>query len=210
MANAYISFITPPFRASFVNLLEPGSFGKYGMSVPLKKDTPMSHPEVQGGKTLPAEDFIPALIDAVCVKQFGTDDKKKWPKMKSYVSDGDNDPPSNTGEEYENTIYFSANSQKPVGVINARKKPIPEEDWDEEVYSGMVCRVSLNAYYFITRGEGGAVKSQGIAFGLNGVQKLGDADRYDGRKPVEDQFDNDVPEEYLKEYEERQEDEGIF
>ena len=55
----------------------------------------------------------------------------------------------------------------------------------EEVYSGCYCRFSVNFYPFSASGN------NGVAVGLNNVQKVGDGERLAGRSRAEDDFADD-------------------
>lgn len=54
----------------------------------------------------------------------------------------------------------------------------------EEIYSGCFCRFSVNLYPFSTNGN------NGVAVGLNNVQKICDGERLAGGSRAEDDFDD--------------------
>ena len=76
---------------------------------------------------------------------------------------------------------LNANSTKQPGVVDLARNPILDQ---EEIYSGCYCRFSLMFYPFSTQGN------NGVAAGLNNVQKVCDGARLAGSSRAEDDFDD--------------------
>lgn len=80
---------------------------------------------------------------------------------------------------YKDTIFISANSDNKPGLVNQANKPILDA---EDIYSGCWVRADINCFAYDRKGN------KGVSFGLNNVQKLGDDDRFGGRRPAEQVF----------------------
>ena len=69
-----------------------------------------------------------------------------------------------------------------TGVVDLARNPILDQ---EEIYSGCYCRFSLMFYPFSTNGN------NGVAVGLNNLQKVSDGERLAGGSKAEDDFNDD-------------------
>lgn len=164
------SVITGCVRLAFQSLIEPrasnleGSIGelKYPAVVLLEPDC----------DTLPA---LKAAMKAAAEEYFGAD---KIPSgLKNPIRDGaekQDDYPFYAGHKFINV----STKTKP-GVVDQRNKPITDPD---ELYSGCWVRLELNAFGYNKKGN------KGVSFAVNNVQKLGDDERFGGRKPPEQVF----------------------
>lgn len=99
--------------------------------------------------------------------------KTKWKgkipaTLKLPLRDGDEEKPDD--DNYAGVMFLNCSSVKRPKVVDENRNEILDAD---EVYSGCFARVALNFYPF-------AGKSNGIAVGLNAVQKLKDGDRLGG------------------------------
>jgi len=109
------------------------------------------------------------------------------PTLKTPLRDGDEElaTEQKSGDEYKGRIFLNANSpeKSPPGVVKAEGGlAVPIKD-PLEIYSGCKGHVYLAFYpYKIKAG------AKGIAVGLNGIYKLEDGDRLDGRKSAETVF----------------------
>ena len=104
----------------------------------------------------------------------------KIPNVKTLrmpLRDGDVDREGR--EEYANCWFINTKSKYKPRVVDKQLRDIETED---EVYSGMYGRVSLNFYAYANSGN------KGIACGLGDVQKLEDGTRFGGRASVADMF----------------------
>lgn len=157
-------------RFSYVNLKEakaaPGSTRPtFGMSVIV----PKTHKKI-----------IRALEDAItAAEQVGRDKfGKSWKAKKTPLRDGDKE---REDAAYADSIFFNANSTNRPGMVDKNVQIITDLD---EIKSGDWGHVSLNFYPFNVNGN------QGIAVGLNHVQKCKDGEPLGGgRTKAEDEFD---------------------
>lgn len=84
------------------------------------------------------------------------------------------------GEEYEGKMFFNCSSIRMPKVVGTDRKPIMDDD---EIYSGMVGYISLNAFAYK------AAQSKGIGMGLNNFMKTADGVRFGGGgTSIEDDF----------------------
>jgi len=154
--------ITGKVRFSYAHVFEPsaiteGQEKKYSVSLIIpKSDT----------KTL---DKIKAAIQAALEEgkaKFGGKIPKTW---KNPLRDGDEEREDD--ENYANSMFVNANSSKKPGLVDQDTNPIMDKD---DFYSGCYGRASVNFYAFNVSGN------QGIACGLNNLQKLEDGERLSG------------------------------
>jgi hypothetical protein len=80
---------------------------------------------------------------------------------------------------YAGHLFINTSTKNKPGLVNQANKPITDPD---EIYSGCWVRVELNAFAYAQKGN------KGVSFGLNNVQKLGDDERFGGRRPAEQVF----------------------
>lgn len=91
----------------------------------------------------------------------------------------------------EGTVYINARSKSRPGLVyghagpDGKPAPVPESRIEDDLYAGAAVRVSVNAYAYDKAGN------QGIGWGLNNVQKLGDGPRLDGRMAASEEFEVD-------------------
>ncbi len=165
--------ITEKCRLSYEHIWEPSSMDenfpkKYSACIIIRKDDT---------KTLSR---VRAAIDAAVQEGIKTKWKGKKPaKLKLPLRDGDEERPDD--ETFQGCYFLNANASRQPGVVDLARQPILER---EEVYSGCFCRFSINFYPFSTSGN------NGVAVGLNNVQKVSDGDRLAGGSRAEDDFDD--------------------
>lgn len=165
------NFITPVGIGSYVHLLEPveqlNGEMKYDLALIISKD------DVEGIKA------IKSAIVSAFKEKFG-EDKKKHPKVwDNCLRDGD-DKDNSEGTVYENAYYINAKSQHQPGIVGPNGRPL--FNVAEEVYSGMLCRLSVNFYGWKNAGK------SGVGVGLNNVMKTGEGERLDGKLNAENEF----------------------
>lgn len=115
--------------------------------------------------------------------------KSKWKgkapsNLKLPLRDGDEERPED--EAFVGAYFLNANSKRQPGIIDLTRQAILDA---EEVYSGCYCRFSLNFYPF-------SGKQNGVAVGLNNIQKVQDGEPLAGRSRAEDDFDDDYTEDF--------------
>lgn len=169
--------ITGKVRLSYANVWIPTAADKdkpdekkYNTSILIPKSDK---------KTL---DAINNAIEAAAA-DFKSKNGGKLPKsFKLPLRDGDDEREDD--ENYQNHYFLNCSSKRQPGIIDRDRQPILDED---EIYSGVYARVSINFYFFDIPG-----KSKGIAVGLNNIQKLADGDVLGGSfTSAEDDFADD-------------------
>lgn len=170
---------TGKVRLSYAKLLKPeameeGGVPKYSTALIIRKDDTL---------TL---DRINAAV-AHLEEEFKAKNKGKLPaKWKTPLRDGDLEKEDDPN--YAGCMFLNCSSKQKPAVVSLERgedgkfKPITSE---EEVYSGMYARVSLNFFTFDTNGN------RGIAAGLNNVQKIADGEKLAGSSRPEDDFDEE-------------------
>lgn len=103
----------------------------------------------------------------------GTIPHKCWTPLR----DGDEEKDTEKYPEYEGCYYIKAKSNRQPGVVDRHVQPILDQ---EEVYSGMYARVSLNFFAYSASG------SNGVSAALGNVQKLKDGERLGGSAATPD------------------------
>lgn len=161
----------PKFRVSYANVLKPkatkdGKDPKYSLTMLFPKKTDLSA-------------FKRAAQNAANEK-FG--DRSKWPKtLKMPFRDGDteSDQPG-----YADHIFVRASSKERPGLVDRDLTPIvDDEDGREKFYSGCYAKATVVAFYYDVDG------SKGISFALLSVQKVGDGEKFGGRRDAAEEFD---------------------
>lgn len=163
--------VTGLVRFSYVHIFEPSAMDdssdeKYSVCIIIPKSDK---------KTIAA---INAAVETAKEQGKTAKWKGKIPaKLKLPLRDGDEERPDD--EAFENSFFFNCSSKTKPGIVDKNVQPILDA---EEVYSGCYGRVAVNFYPFNTSG------SNGVAAGLNNVQKLKDGEPLSGRSRAEDDF----------------------
>jgi hypothetical protein len=161
--------ITPEFRVSFPQVIEPKAFGKqaakYSIVMLFTKKTDLN--------------ALKKAAHNAAVEKWGKD-KTSWPKnLKMPFRDG-NEKSDLMG--YEDTIFVSASSKDQPGLVDQKKQEILS---DRDFYAGCYARAQLLAFAY-DKPEFG---TKGVSFGLQHVQKVRDGEKFSGRKNASDVFD---------------------
>lgn len=117
---------------------------------------------------------------------------KDFSKVKTTLRDGDEEMDTEERPEYEGMMFLNVSSRTAPQIIDKYKEKVTSED---EVYSGVYARVSINAFAYNTKGN------KGITFGLNNVQILAHGEFLGGRSSADADFD---------EWEDDEEDDDLF
>lgn len=163
--------ITGKCRLSYAHIWEPSSMdenspAKYSACIIVRKDDT---------KTLSK---IRAAVDAATKDGVQSKWKGKKPaNLKLPLRDGDEERPDD--EAFQGCYFLNANSGRRPGVVDLALNPIMDQD---EVYSGCYCRFAINFYPFSASGN------NGVAVGLNNVQKVADGEPLAGGSRAEDDF----------------------
>ena len=148
---------------------EDGSPGGYGMQIIVEKGSDQHKKMMK-------------IVDQVLVSKFGQDALKKKARFKLPLRDGDEE---RDGEEYENMIFFNANSKvKKPGIVNRNNEPADQADIEEYCYSGAYFHASVSFYAFDAKSGG----KQGVAVGLNNIMLKSKGDRLDGSVSAKSEF----------------------
>lgn len=179
--------ITPVFRISFPNLFEPSQMDekskpKYGCTAIWDLDKFTARDKKRWSTLLKA-------LDEESQRFF----KKPYAKLPGNYKKGIREGAEK--EQYEgyagNTKFASLTSTYRPGVVDPERNPIgPDEGNADEIYSGCYCRATVVPYAYDNVGKG-------LALGLQNIQKVKDGDRLDGRVKAENDFDEEIDEEWL-------------
>ena len=163
--------ITGKVRFSYAHVFEPHSMEengkkKYSVSLIIPKKDKVTISKINAA--------IEAALEAGKAK-FGGKIPKKF---KNPLRDGDEE--REDSEEYKDSYFINANSDNKPGLVDEKLDPIMSKD---DFYSGCYGRASVNFYAFNVSGN------QGVACGLNNLQKLEDGENLSGSgASAEDDF----------------------
>ncbi|MEG1239955.1 MAG: DUF2815 family protein [Oscillospiraceae bacterium] len=166
--------ITNKCRLSYSHVWDPSSIdgvseAKYGACIVIPKSDIVTIKKIK------------VAVEAATQEGIKSKWKGKKPAaLKLPLRDGDEERPDD--ETFAGCYFINANSKNRPGVIDLAKHEILDTS---EVYSGCYCRFSINFYPFSTSG------SNGVAVGLNNIQKVADGAPLAGHSRAEDDFDDD-------------------
>lgn len=161
--------ITPEFRVAFPHVFEAhsafeGQELKFSLVMLFDKNRDLTG--------------LKGIVGAALRERWG-EDKAKHPKMLRLPFRNGDDKPDLQG--YENTIYCTATSKQPPGVVNRDKSPMVADD--NEFYAGCYARAEIMAFAYDTAGN------KGVGLALQNVQKIRDGESFQGRRKAQDVFD---------------------
>lgn len=164
--------ITGKCRLSYEHVFEAasinGSDPKYSACIVIPKTDKATLTKIQAAVNA-------AIQDGIKSKWKG----KKPVNLKLPLRDGDAERPDD--EAFSGCYFLNANANRAPGIVDLARNPILDR---EEVYSGCYCRFSVNFYPFSASGN------NGVAVGLNNVQKVADGERLAGGSRAEDDFND--------------------
>ena len=164
--------ITGKCRLSYEHVFEAasinGSDPKYSACIVIPKTDKATLAKIQAAVNA-------AIQDGIKSKWKG----KKPVNLKLPLRDGDAERPDD--EAFSGCYFLNANANRAPGIVDLARNPILDR---EEVYSGCYCRFSVNFYPFSASGN------NGVAVGLNNVQKVADGERWAGGSRAEDDFND--------------------
>ena len=170
-------------RWSYVNAWEPKSINggapKYSVSLIIPKSDTKTIEKIQAA--------IQAAYEEGQGKLKGNG--KSVPALsvlKTPLRDGDAERPDD--EAYADSYFVNANSGTAPGIVDADRNPIIDRS---EVYSGVYGRASINFYAFNSNGN------KGIAWGLNGLQKIRYGEPLGGKPRADDDCATDHDDDFL-------------
>lgn len=172
--EATTKVITGKCRLSYEHLFDPhmvegATKAKFGACIVFPKTDKATLAKIQAAVNV-------AIQDGVKSKWKG----KKPANLKLPLRDGDDERPDD--EAFTGCYFVNANSDRVPGIVDLARNPILDR---EEVYSGCYCRFSINFYPFSVNGN------NGVACGLNNVQKVADGEPLTGQSRAEDDFGDD-------------------
>jgi hypothetical protein len=171
--------VTGKVRFSYANVFDPKSVNggeeKYSVSIIIPKSDQKTLSTIQAA-------IQQAKLEGIY--KFGG----KIPEsLKLPLHDGDFDRPED--EAYRESYYLNAISKDKPGVVDKNVQPILEPS---EFYSGCYGRASLSFYAFNQN------ENQGIACGLQNLQKLSEGEPLTGRSRPEEDFTAVHEEDFLE------------
>lgn len=173
-APSVTKVITGRCRLSYAHIWDPASIDgaadpKYSACIIIPKSDTVTLSKIKAAVNAAIEDGIKSKWKG-----------KKPPNLKLPLRDGDVERPDD--EVVAGAYFINASSKRQPGIIDLAKHDILNS---AEVYSGCYCRFSINLYPFSVNGN------NGVAAGLNNVQKVSDGTPLGGRSRAEDDFDDD-------------------
>lgn len=167
--------ITGKCRLSYAHIWEPSHMSeddplKYSACIIIRKDDKATLEKIN--RAVEA-----AVQDGIQSKWKG----KRPANLKLPLRNGDDERPNDPA--FQNSYFFNANSRQQPGIVDMTREHIKKENKDE-VYSGCYCRFAVDFYPF----NG---KQNGVAAGLQNVQKVCNGPRLSGGSRAEDDFDDD-------------------
>ena len=166
--------ITNEVRLSYVSLVKPkesdnGGKPKYSVCAMIpKKDKETVNAIVAA--------YTQAYNEAITKNWGGKKAVKKAP-----LRDGDEEKPDNA--EFKGMYFFNASSVRKPQVIDKATGELAAED---EIYSGMWAKLSLNLFGYDSKG------AKGISFGINGAFKTRDDENLSGGSNAFADFADDL------------------
>ena len=164
-----MKIITGKVRFSYANVWEPksinGSEPKYSICIIIPKSDKENLKKINDAIEDAKKEGLSKLGDKI-------DDNFKTP-----LHDGD--AYRSEDEAYVGSYYINANSNTKPGIVNKSVQAIIDQS---EFYSGCFGRASLVFYAYNAEGN------QGIACGLQNLQKLEEGEPLSGHSSAEDDF----------------------
>lgn len=165
--------ITGKCRLSYAHVWEPSRMSE---DDPLKYSACIIVPKSDTTTINKIKAAVEAAIqDGIKAKWKG----KKPANLKTPLRDGDEERPDDPA--FKDSYFFNANGRRQPGIVDMSRQDILDQS---EVYSGCYCRFSVDFYPF----NG---KQNGVAAGLNNIQKVADGEPLAGGSRAEDDFDDD-------------------
>lgn len=168
---AETKFVTGKVRLSYPALFEPksinGSEPKYSASLIIDKDDKVTLDKYKAALAQATEDGTPKFKNG-----------KVPANLKKPLRDGDTDREEDPA--YEGKFFLNANSNRKPQCVDQRKNKIEDP---EDLYPGCYVRASVTLFAFNSNGN------QGIAVGLNNIQKWSEGEPLAGGSTAADDFD---------------------
>lgn len=183
LSNPMKVITDPETRWSYANVWEPKSINggtpKYSVSLIIPKSDTKTIAKIEAA--------IKAAYKEGESKLKGNG--KSVPALsviKTPLRDGDMERPDDPA--YANSYFVNANATSAPGIVDINRDPILTHS---EVYSGVYGRASITFYVFNSSGN------NGIACGLNNLQKVRDGEPLGGKASAEADFDTDDDDDFL-------------
>jgi len=171
--NSPTHVITGKCRLSYAHVWEPSRMSEED---PLKYSACVIVPKSDKATLAKIEKAVEAAVqDGVKSKWKG----KKPANLKLPLRDGDAERPDDPA--FKNSYFFNANCRLRPGIVDMSRQDILDKS---AVYSGCYCRFAVDFYPFNGR-------QNGVAAGLNNIQKVCDGEPLSGGSRAEDDFDDD-------------------
>lgn len=163
--------VTGKVRLSYPNLFEPKSING-------------SDPKYSASLIIPKSDTKTINAIKAAIKEAAEEGKAKYKGgkipagLKVPLRDGDVDRPDDPA--YADSYFINANSNRKPQCVDQRKLRIEDP---EVLYAGCYVRASVNMFAFNSNGN------QGVAVGLNNIQKWAEGEPLAGGSTAEEDFD---------------------
>ena len=198
--------VTPEFRVSFpalfkarkVNESDPDEKAKFSLQMLFQvKETEKSK---KAGRAVVSLKGVKDAVAKILLEHLGPEWAQKVkerkgddsPRYKLPFRDGNAAEKRDMDGYGEGIEFFTASSKNMPGLVGPKAgpdgKPMPLENPEREFYGGCVGRALINPYWFTFKNKQGVVMSEGIAIGLQHVQKIRDDEPFSGRTKAKDAF----------------------
>lgn len=172
-----MNILTPAFRVSYPKVFKPemnklSGKEEYSLVALFKK-----------GEDLTA---LKKIVKETVEKKWGTDEKK-WPKnlRLPFRDQADLEKENDEGKTFmpagteKGAVFMNLKSVQRPQLIGHDRQDIIDQS---EFYAGCWARVSLSVYAYSQAGN------NGVNFGLQNIQKVGNGDPLSGRPKAQDEF----------------------
>lgn len=166
--------ITGKVRLSFVHLLKPHAMTP---GAPEKYSTMILIPKSDKATVTKIKQAIKVAYEA---EKGGKLKGVKFEALKTNLRDGDVEMDTEERPEFAGMYFMNISSATAPTVLDRYKNKIDSQD---EVYSGVYARVSMNAFAYNSNGN------KGVSFGLNHVQVVAKGDYLGGKSSADADFD---------------------
>lgn len=163
-----------PVRLCFAHLFEPYTFegqseAKYSCVILIPKDDKKNLAKIKR--------IQEAAVKKGVTARWGG---KKPANLAFFLRDGDAEPPTSGGEEFDGCYFATPKSKDAPGIVDGQLQKILDPT---EVYSGCYANVSVTAFPYKASGN------VGVGIALNHVQKVRDGEPLGGQGRAENDFD---------------------
>lgn len=176
--------ITPVFRLSYPSLFETSTFGDGG---PKYSCSAIWDPSMFSAKDKQRWTEMQKAMNELSIAAFKKPLKELPANIKRGIRNGNEKP--DDAAYGEGTFFASLTSKHKPGIVDSQRVEITDADRDQ-IYPGCYVRATVVPFSYDNQ-------SKGIALGLQNIQKVAEGERLDGRTSANEDFADDVDEEWL-------------